>query len=527
MTFRFLFAVGVSLSIVSVSAMGLMPRRSQAKASDPEIQAVLARVRHAVGWDALAAHRQAIVVSAAADYMGLPAGVTLTSGPHGEFVHAVAGRLSSTQGYDGAVGWEIDWAGLSRKLELRDLESAQIVPWIITGRWLEPNGAIDVRLADDAFARAGVIALHLQMRAGVGHGRLELDAATWRPTKLLWGPPGRAIDIRLADWRPALDFELPYSIVFSEGGIPTRYDVRGVHEVSAPEGAASHPFSMPEMMPKAAWFDPAIKAQLEVRRTATGHLLVRPQIDGAVRGWFVLDSGAGSMIITPKAAGAARMSALGKIAVNGLGSRSESRFRQGSVFQLGPLTSYHPLYVEADLSFLSEAFGVEIAGFCGYDIFRQAVVEVDLEAATIALHDPSIYTLPEGAGHWAELIIHQRTPVVRARFEGHEGAFLLDTGADGSVMFYAQSVASFNLLANRETTATAFEGVGGTRHARTGQLSWFELGGKRFEKTAAQFVTDAGASADEYLQGFVGGKLLSSFRLVFDYSRRRIAFLPR
>src|SRR5215470_7433707 len=47
-----------------------------------------------------------------------------------------------------------------------------------------------------------------------------------------------------------------------------------------------------------ATFDPKAPAKLEVKRVKTGHLLVRPVINGHEAGWFIFDTGAGICVVS-------------------------------------------------------------------------------------------------------------------------------------------------------------------------------------------------------------------------------------
>ena len=68
---------------------------------------------------------------------------------------------------------------------------------------------------------------------------------------------------------------------------------------------------------------------------------------------------------------------------------------------------------------------------------------------------------------------------------------------------------------------------GGQTWVRQGKLAWFEIGGRRINDIEAHFATQPlrlypGSSAT---RGIVGRELLEAFRVIFDYSNRRIAFI--
>jgi hypothetical protein len=163
----------------------------------------------------------------------------------------------------------------------------------------------------------------------------------------------------------------------------------------------------------------------------------------------------------------------------------------------------------------------------GYEIFARAVVELDLEETTLALHDPSTFDLGEDS--WSRLVIDSRVPCIPGRFEGdREGLFKLDLGDSGTITFYSPAVKSLGLLEGRKVQATQVGGVGGSGKASSGNLEWFEIGGHITEPLPATFSqTEVGVFASSYTLGNPGTRMLQPFHVIFDYSNSRIALLPR
>jgi hypothetical protein len=200
--------------------------------------------------------------------------------------------------------------------------------------------------------------------------------------------------------------------------------------------------------------------------------------------------------------------------------------------ELGALTLSDPIFMGLDLAFLEPHFGVPVAGILGYELLTRCVAELDMQAASIALHDPAAYSLPP-TGRWEEALLYSRQPCVRASFEERgvlqEGVFKIDTGAAGdTVTFHYQVVHDLALTEGRSTRAGTAGGVGGLVGTRVGELTSFRLGGHDFGAVPASFtLEDKGAFSDDYVWGNIGGKLLEPFRLVFDYPRGRVGFVPR
>ncbi len=273
-------------------------------------------------------------------------------------------------------------------------------------------------------------------------------------------------------------------------------------------------------------FDAARPAKLEVLRVKTGHLLVKPVINGKTPGWFIFDTGAGICVISTPFTAALGLTPAGDIASTGVGGSATSKLHRASSFVLGPVTIDDHVLMESDLSFLEKYLGVPIAGVIGYGVLSRVVAQVNLEKASIELLDPAHYA-PPGVT-WTPLDLEGRIPSITARFEDHEGLFKLDLGANMAVTFYEPAVRKWSLLEGRTLKAGKTGGVGGFVAVKLGTLRSIEFGGVRQENVPATFSLEAkgtGAQADR--AGQIGVPLLERFTLVFDYPHRRMAFRDR
>ncbi len=273
-------------------------------------------------------------------------------------------------------------------------------------------------------------------------------------------------------------------------------------------------------------FDPALPPGVSSRRAKTGQILVEVSVESLAPRWFLLDPEAGGWGIDPALANEAGLKSFG--AGDDPGGAGASLWRQGSAVRVGPVTLARPRFLEIDCAALIRALDVEIAGICGYELFRECVVEIDLEAAAVRIYDPATFEIKDAP--WQELVLQNRLPCVRARFEGNrQGLFRLDIGAGkGTVMFHSPAVREMGLLAGRVVSEPEGLEAFGTLNCKVGHLEYLLLGGRRFGNPQVGFsLEELGARADPGTAGTIARGLLSSFRLYFDYSHSRIAFAPR
>lgn len=272
--------------------------------------------------------------------------------------------------------------------------------------------------------------------------------------------------------------------------------------------------------------DPDVPPDVELTWDGSTSLLVRPTINEQDVGWFVLDTGATGMLISREGAEKAGLLPLG---TTRLQDGSNTTVFLGESFELGPLTLNGTKYAGVDFPRSGSVFGKKAAGICGFDLFAQTVFELDASGKAIRIYDPATYVLPPDAA-WQPLELHISLPHAWCAFEGdHRGLFVLDSGYGDAVAFFDDAVIDFDMLADRDTRGRWILNFGASTRVREGPLEWFQLGGTRIEGIKdAHFATEPVRLylGPDDVMGLVGMRLMKRFRVVFDYSNGRIAFIP-
>jgi hypothetical protein len=285
-------------------------------------------------------------------------------------------------------------------------------------------------------------------------------------------------------------------------------------------------FKMPPADPAGVIFDKSVSPDLEVR-PMYGFMFVHPKVDGKDVGWFFLDSGADVMCIDPAIAKTLGLKTVGGDVTAGAVGVAITPIGLAHKFQLGPVTLNNPIFYQLDLSAITKALNMPIAGVCGYDFIARTSLDIDLTQRQIRVLPPGQAILPAKA-HWDRIDFDSNTPCIRCGFEGdHKGVFNLDTGSNSSVELFGPEVEKDHFL-TRKTSGGRTSGAGGSAAVREGKLDWFEIGGTRLDKLDASFeLTKKGVFASPYLAGNVGMGVLNKFHLLFDYQNSRMAFIAR
>ncbi len=444
---------------------------------------------------------------------------TLRFARDGRFRFEPKGPLAGPTAWDGDVLWSRERRGPVLIQGCGEDAMMVLAQWVHSGFWLEPQAPIEVRPLPDS----KVPTFELFVPGSGIRARLDLDPQTWLPHFLTEGVGTHASSLTYGDYRPVAGIPIAHEVVRRQAHHVGTLRIESSKSIATDAGT----YALPTKRAEDTNFYPDLGNEVELRRVQSGHLIVKPYIDGEEVGWFILDTGAGRLCIDPVVAEQLEMPSFGKVLAVGTAGSVDAGFRQGESLELGPVEIERPIYVELDLSFLEPSFGVPVAGICGYDLFARTVVELDLETLDLALHDPANYGL-EG-GSWSELTVRDKLPTVRCSFEGdHDGLFKIDTGANHAVLFFTPAVEQYDLLDGRTLRTTTIGGVGGSQSASTGQLEWFALGGRRFEAVNATFATtDVGIVSGGAVLGNLGNELLQPFRIVFNYPAGQIAFLPK
>jgi hypothetical protein len=501
---------------------GAVPR---AVAEPLTVGEVVREVREAGGWGA-----ELVSLRGTGSLIGVPQDVEMLVSADGDFGMFYRGNLPMSDvvigdPLRGGAMWSRDLGGEILTPRLADADSLRVRALAMTGAWTREGAlllAIDESTGDDE------VALRFTLPKGKLAGVIKVDRRTWRVSEWAYSAGDGERVVRLEGaaeskhgWYPAR--------VISRGrsGDETRIDIDRVQLASAQgRKELERPVFRRGTLPDDVEFDAAAPPELEVKRTKSGHLLVRPRVNGQEVAWWLFDTGAGQNCIDTKVVEKLGLERFGKVPVNGIGGMVHSSFVRPKTLSVGPMTLRDPLMTEIDMSPIGAALGEDIGGIVGFNTIQRCVARVDMALAKVSLHDPS---QPEPKGIvWTPIFLYGRHPIVEASFEGRRGLFKLDTGADNAVSFHVPAVEELDLLDARETTEGKSGGVGGMRTVRVGKVAWFELGGKRFENVTAEFATEkVGAFHDAYSLGNIGAALMRGFELVFDYQRERIGFVPR
>jgi predicted aspartyl protease len=170
--------------------------------------------------------------------------------------------------------------------------------------------------------------------------------------------------------------------------------------------------------------------------------------------------------------------------------------------------------------------GTEIDGVLGFQFLQKFVVEIDYEAQTVKLFSPDTYRY-SGPGDVIPIKIEDGSPQVRMKLitpsgKTVESYFEIDTGMSGTALFLSPMVRKYALLEEMKTIRmpTSFE-PGGEFNRRVGRAKHLQLGRFILESPLISMAENV-----EGERGLIGEEILRRFKVIFDFSHRRMILEP-
>ncbi|MCI0744289.1 MAG: retroviral-like aspartic protease family protein [Verrucomicrobia subdivision 3 bacterium] len=254
-----------------------------------------------------------------------------------------------------------------------------------------------------------------------------------------------------------------------------------------------------------------------------GHFMVPVRV-GANAYAFLLDTGYGMTMFRRDHIDALGLRRTGRVTIVGIAGEEPADVFESPTFRIGEMewktrrVAAYP--VEQGRSRRRD-------GILGSAFFRRFVIEIDPSTKLLKLHEPRRYEYT-GEGEVLALRFQGSTPIVEGTIVLTNGTevrseFEIDSGCTGALCIGKHFVEAHQLVAagrDRERF-----GVGGGTRTRTGRLPKLKLGKLAIEQPAADFFLE-GSPVDPPLAGHIGAGILRDFKVVFDYSRKRMILEP-
>jgi hypothetical protein len=509
----------VRRSLVRVGAVALAwLAAAAALAQQPDPLQLLAQAKAATGgaaWDALRSQHSRVVFKAGKLEGNVERWASLTTGR--SLTRYDIGPASGAQGFDGFVAWSQQASGATQ-VETDDAARELAVNAAYRDRlafWFPDRqpARIDYARRD----RAEGIDYDVVRIVPEGGRAFELwiGMLTQRIERLVEDEGAGARTEIYGDFRTVQGVTLPFRVRIERAGAPDGQYV--VDRIEYNVALDDVDFGVPPPLPGDVLFAAGrdvVDVPFEVR---SGHVFIEAKLDGKGPFRMLFDAGGASVLVpstvaalglSPRRAGGEHDVALVPIERVDVGGVAFER-QTFAVIDVAPV--------------MRRVEGLDdVAGIVGYDVVSRLPVRIDYEHSKLSLHRPRAFVPPAGAVR-VPFVLNGRVPQVRARVDGVEGAFDVDTGSRASLTLAPAFVERNDLVRKYGSVRDVVAGAGAAGRtrallARAGRLS---IASVDVEAPVTYLSKQAiGASAD--VAGNIGYGVLRRFAVTLDYSRNAL-----
>jgi hypothetical protein len=261
------------------------------------------------------------------------------------------------------------------------------------------------------------------------------------------------------------------------------------------------------------------------------HVLLQGRVNGSGPLWFTLDTGAAASVINMRRARELGLQLTETGRAQGAGGTAETSRLSGITFSLEGVEIKNLNVMAIALDSIEATAGRSMDVIIGAELFHRYVVEVDYEARFITLYDPKQFVY-NGSGESLLLKFDQNHPYVTAKLvipglEPIEGDFVIDAGSGFGLTFNPGFVQERKLVERvPNTIQSKARGVGGEFPLTIGRIESLTLGRFKLDRPTAAFPQTGGFISRKGSAGNIGGLILRRFKVIFDYSRKRMILEP-
>ena len=268
------------------------------------------------------------------------------------------------------------------------------------------------------------------------------------------------------------------------------------------------------------------------------HIIVPVRVNGSEPLNFVLDSGAGAMvIIDSRSSRGLQLEMGGEFSVSGTGTGPDpvARIVRDTGFALGDvrLQGLSVIYLPLEaIPFFEDLDDVYFDGVIGAPFFARFIVDIDFDRQLITFSEPSAAAsrLAKLGDNWraVPLQLDSGVPYMTATVDPGQGEpveakLLVDTGFRGALSLTPDT--HEGLDEPQEYFQSLSQGLSGDVISRVAISDSLTMSGYQLHDLPVSYAM-AGGESENDSNGILGNAVLQKFNLAFDYPNKRLYLSP-
>lgn len=467
---------------------------------------------------------------ASAEYLGTPAKLKVFNKfPYRALIQYEIGSASITLLTDGIQGWTTDINGSTRINSPEELKSYLNDAYINTYSYLLPNrnpGQNDYRgdtLINGKnyhqFAlfpeRGDSTFIFINVSSGLIDYRVEISS-------------GLKMRTSYTDYRVVNNVLIPFESTTE--GIGTSFQVSSrldsiFFNIEIPDSIFVNP-SERENLFNFGNGKKYAEVPFSINR---GHITFQARVNGQGPFHFMLDSGAGSSLLSPGMINALDLKPFGALPARGVGGLNSIKIVEIDSISIGNLTlAYNRIGVISSDSRTNRILG-EFDGILGYDFISRFPIRIDFDRSLITVFHKD-FTPPNPNGIPVSLEIQFQLPLIDVEVNGVKTRTVIDIGAQVEYALREKSMAYLSLkdIFDSSNQISKIIGIGGVERVKIVKLDSIKID-KLIINNPRILLFETGTTfpMQEYIEGLIGLELLDEFNIFVDYSRGKIYFERR
>lgn len=282
---------------------------------------------------------------------------------------------------------------------------------------------------------------------------------------------------------------------------------------------------------------PAGKNSVEVPfETERNWIIIPVSVNGSRPLRFVLDTGAGgsgASLINSAVAESLKLNIVGRIQARGAGSGPmvEVPIAGGVTFDIGGVQLTGGRMSVRTATPGMEGMSAGRDGVIGRPVFANLVVEIDWERKVVKLHDPAKFSYTGKAAILPLTFDEMGRPYVAASVTTEEDKsvpvnLIVDTGGGHNLSLEVGSGTPLKAPAGSPKVVVG-RGASGEFTGYAGQVKGFKLAGYALKAIPTIYPDESyGSALREGRHGNLGAGILRRFKIIYDYSRKRMIIEP-